>query len=72
MLFHAHGESSLLFGSHHQSSIADIAGISAHQTSENKRQAVEILAAVFGGGSGKIADGQMEERTSLVTPMSEN
>jgi len=30
------------------------------------------LAAVFGGGSGTSAEGQSEERTGLITPMSEN
>jgi hypothetical protein len=40
--------------------------------SENKRQAVEVLAAVFGGGSEKVADGQREERTGIVSPMSGN
>lgn len=44
----------------------------AHPTPENKRKAVEVLAAVFGGGSEKIANGQKEERTSLVIPMSDN
>ena len=43
----------------------------AHPTPENKRQAVELLAAVFGGGSEKIADGQREERTGLATSMYE-
>jgi hypothetical protein len=33
---------------------------------------VEVLADVFGGGSEKIAYGQREERTGVVTSMSEN
>ena len=34
-----------------ESPSADRAGMYAHPTLENKRQAVEVLAAVFGGGS---------------------
>jgi len=41
-------------------------------TPENKRQAVEGLAAVFGGESGTIADSRIQENTSVVTPMSES
>jgi hypothetical protein len=33
---------------------------------------MEVLAAVFGGGSEKIADSRVEEKTSIVTSMSEN
>jgi hypothetical protein len=33
---------------------------------------VKVLADVFGGGSKKIADGQIEEKTSSAAPMSEN
>jgi hypothetical protein len=33
---------------------------------------VEVLAAVFGGGSEKVADGQREEREGVVSHMSEN
>ena len=44
----------------------------AHPSPKNERKAVEVLAAVFGGGSEKIADGQIEERASLVTSVSEN
>ena len=51
---------------------ADTAGVYAHPTPENKRKAVEVLAAVFGRGSEKIADGQAEGKTSIVIPMSEN
>ena len=39
---------------------------------ENQSKAVEVLAAVFGGGSERVADGQREERTRIVTPMFEN
>ena len=42
----------------------------AHPSPENKRKAVEVLSAVFGGG--KVADGQGEERTGVVSPVSEN
>jgi len=51
---------------------ADTAGIYTHPTPENKRKAAEVLASVFGGGSEKVADGQREERTGMVTPMSGN
>jgi len=51
---------------------ADTAGKYAHPTPENKRKAEEVLAAVFGGGSEKVADGQREERTDVATSMSEN
>lgn len=44
----------------------------SHPTPENKRKAVEVLAAVFGGGSEKIADGLIEKKTSIITSMSEN
>ncbi|MBC8357344.1 MAG: site-specific integrase [Candidatus Aminicenantes bacterium] len=44
----------------------------AYPTPENKRKAVEVLSAVFGGGGERIADGQREEGTGLVTTMSEN
>lgn len=47
-------------------------GIDSHPISENKRKAMEILAAVFGVGSEKIADGEREERTGVVTSLSEN
>ena len=43
-----------------------------HPISENKEKAVEVLAAVFDGGSGKVADGQREERAGVVSPVSEN
>lgn len=33
---------------------------------------MEVLATVFGGGSEKIDDGQIEERTGVVTSMFEN
>ena len=36
------------------------------------RYAVEVLAAVFARGSEKIADGLDEERTGVVSHMSEN
>ena len=39
----------------------------AHPTPENKRKAVNVLDAVFGGGSEKVADGQKEERAKMVT-----
>jgi hypothetical protein len=39
----------------------------AHPNPESKRKAVEVLAAVFGGGGEKTADGQIEERTDLIT-----
>jgi hypothetical protein len=48
------------------------AGVYAHPTPENKRKAVEVLAAVFGRESKKVADVQIEERTGVVTPMFEN
>jgi len=32
----------------------------------------EVLAAVFGGGSGKVVDGQIEGRTGVVSPVFEN
>jgi hypothetical protein len=48
------------------------AGIYAHPTPENKRKAVEVLTAVFGGGSEKVADGLREERAGVVIPVSEN
>lgn len=48
------------------------AGIHAHLIPENKRKAQEALTAVFAGGSEKVADGQREERTGVVTPVSEN
>ncbi len=44
----------------------------AHPTPENKRRAVDVLATLFGGGSGKVADGQRGERTGAVSPVSEN
>ena len=44
----------------------------AHPTPENKRKAVKVLAAVFGGGSEKVVDSRTEEKTSVVTQMSEN
>ena len=66
------GESSHLLVPIINPPFADTAGISAHPTPENKRRAVEVLAAVFGGGSGTSDDGQREERTGVVTLMSEN
>lgn len=33
---------------------------------------MEVLAVVFGGGNERIVDGQVEEGTSLITPISEN
>jgi len=33
---------------------------------------VEVLAVVFGGGSEKVADGQVGERIGVVNSMSEN
>jgi len=48
------------------------AGIYSHPTPENKRKAVEVLAAVFGGGSVEVVDGQIGERAGLVSPVSEN
>jgi hypothetical protein len=38
---------------------------------EAKEPAAKVLAAVFGGGSEKIADGQREER-GVTSPVSEN
>jgi hypothetical protein len=32
----------------------------SHPTPENKKKAVNVLAAVFGGGSEKVANGQRE------------
>jgi hypothetical protein len=46
--------------------------VGTQPASENKRKAVEVLAAVFGGESEKIADGQREESSCMVNPMSEN
>jgi len=33
---------------------------------------VEVLAAVFGEGSEKVADGEAAEGIGVVTPLSEN
>jgi hypothetical protein len=43
-----------------------------HPFPANKKKAVEVLTAVFGGGSEKVADGQRGERTGVVSPISEN
>jgi len=43
-----------------------------HPTPENKRKAVEVLAAMFGGGSGKVVDGQREERAGVVSHVARN
>ena len=48
------------------------ARIYAHPTPENKRKAVGVLAAVFGGGSEKVADGRIQEKASIVTLVSDN
>jgi hypothetical protein len=53
------------------SPFVNTAGIDAHPNPEIKRKAVNVLAAVFGGGSEKVADGQMEERADVIH-MSEN
>jgi len=43
-----------------------------HPIPENKEHAIEVLADVFGGGSWKVVDGQREERTGVISPVSEN
>lgn len=48
------------------------AGRNAHPTPESKRKAVEVLAALFGGGSEEVGDGQRQERTGVVSPVSGN
>jgi hypothetical protein len=45
--------------------------ICIHPIPENKKKAVEVLAAMFGGGRYKVADGQREERTGMASPMAE-
>jgi hypothetical protein len=46
--------------------------VGTQPAAENKRKAVEFLATVFGGESENVADGQREERTSVVCPVPEN
>lgn len=48
------------------------AGINAHPTPENKKKAVDILAAVSNVGSETNTDNQIEVSTSIVTSMSED
>jgi hypothetical protein len=43
-----------------------------HSNSEDDRHAVEVLAVVFGRESEKVADGQREDRTGVVSPVSGN
>jgi hypothetical protein len=47
---------------------ADTAGIYAHPSPENKRQAGEVLAAVFGGGSAEehIAGKEQPSNIELI------